>query len=193
MNQNDNFLKIINLFWIIITFIPFFNGLGFIYAGWRVNETKWIDEGIIYMIPFIFLSFTILNETIVYLAFLLLIIGIIRAFMIVKPFLKKLEEKDHNNNLNSTQNNNVITTVETNTEPLDKVIDVNNATIQDLEKIPIIDKNRLEKIIELRRQGYVFYSIDDLSQKLNLNQSEIKDIEKYLKINKVSNSRRLDI
>ena len=113
--------------------------------------------------------------------------------MIVKPFLKKLEEKDHNNNLNSTQNNNVITTVETNTEPLDKVIDVNNATIQDLEKIPIIDKNRLEKIIELRRQGYVFYSIDDLSQKLNLNQSEIKDIEKYLKINKVSNSRRLDI
>ena len=193
MNQNDNLYKILNLFWIAITFIPFFNGLGFIYAGWRVNETKWIDEGIIYMIPFICLSFTIFNETIVYLAILLLIIGVIRAFMIAKPFLKKLEEKEVNKNIEQNLNSNVFTPEERYEEPVDKVIDLNNASIEDLQEIPVLDNNDIAKIIELRTMGYTFNSLDDLSQKLNLNESEMKELEKYLKINKVSNSRKLDI
>lgn len=194
MNQNDNLFKILNLFWIAITFIPFFNGLGFIYAGWRVNETKWIDEGIIYMIPFIFLTFAILNETIIYLAILLLIIGVIRAFMIAKPFLKKLEEKELNKKENHNSSSNVFTPEERYEEPvIDNVIDVNNASIEDLQEIPILDNDDIAKIIEVRTSGYVFNSLDDLSQKLNLNESQMKELEKYLKINKVSNSRKLDI
>lgn len=194
MNQNDNLYKILNLFWIAITFIPFFNGLGFIYAGWRVNETKWIDEGIIYMIPFIFLSFAIFNETIVYLAILLLIIGVIRAFMIAKPFLNKLEEKELNKKENHNSSSNVFTPEERYEEPvIVNVIDVNNASIEDLQEIPILDNDDIAKIIEQRTSGYVFNSLDDLSQKLNLNESEMKELEKYLKINKVSNSRKLDI
>jgi len=35
--------------------------------------------------------------------------------------------------------------------------------------------------------------MEDFSQKLDLSQSEMKDLEKYIKINKVSNSRKLDI
>jgi len=193
MKQNFSFWKIINLFWILLIFIPFFNGLGFIYAGWRVNETKWIDEGIFYMIPFIFLSFTIINNIIIYSALLLLIIGIIRAFMIVQPFLKKLEEKNSNVKDYSIQyngyQNKKIDRIPYNNE----IIDVNNANIQELKKISFLNESKINNIIELRKQGYVFNSMEDFSQKLDLSQSEMKDLEKYIKINKVSNSRKLDI
>lgn len=193
MNQNFSFWKIINLFWILLTFIPFFNGLGFIYAGWRVNETKWIDEGIFYMIPFIFLSFTIINNIIIYSALLLLIIGIIRAFMIVKPFLKKLEEKnsnviDYSIHYQGYQNKK-INRIPYNNE----IIDVNNANIQELKNISFLNESKINNIIELRKQGYLFNSMEDFSQKLDLSQSEMKNLEKYIKINKVSNSRKLDI
>ncbi|MBE6486087.1 MAG: helix-hairpin-helix domain-containing protein [Methanosphaera stadtmanae] len=193
MKQNFSFWKIINLFWILLIFIPFFNGLGFIYAGWRVNETKWIDEGIFYMIPFIFLSFTVINNIIIYSALLLLIIGIIRAFMIVQPFLKKLEEKNSNVKDYSIQyngyQNKKIDRIPYNNE----IIDVNNANIQELKKISFLNESKINNIIELRKQGYVFNSMEDFSQKLDLSQSEMKDLEKYIKINKVSNSRKLDI
>jgi len=193
MKQNFSFWKIINLFWILLIFIPFFNGLGFIYAGWRVNETKWIDEGIFYMIPFIFLSFTIINNIIIYSALLLLIIGIIRAFMIVQPFLKKIEEKNSNVKDYSIQyngyQNKKIDRIPYNNE----IIDVNNANIQELKKISFLNESKINNIIELRKQGYVFNSMEDFSQKLDLSQSEMKDLEKYIKINKVSNSRKLDI
>ena len=193
MKQNFSFWKIINLFWILLIFIPFFNGLGFIYAGWRVNETKWIDEGIFYMIPFIFLSFTVINNIIIYSALLLLIIGIIRAFMIVQPFLKKIEEKNSNVKDYSIQyngyQNKKIDRIPYNNE----IIDVNNANIQELKKISFLNESKINNIIELRKQGYVFNSMEDFSQKLDLSQSEMKDLEKYIKINKVSNSRKLDI
>lgn len=193
MKQNFSFWKIINLFWILLIFIPFFNGLGFIYAGWRVNETKWIDEGIFYMIPFIFLSFTIINNIIIYSALLLLIIGIIRAFMIVQPFLKKIEEKNSNVKDYSIQYNGYQNKKIDRIPYKNEIIDVNNANIQELKKISFLNESKINNIIELRKQGYVFNSMEDFSQKLDLSQSEMKDLEKYIKINKVSNSRKLDI
>ena len=192
MNQNYTFWKIINLFWILLTLIPFFNGLGFIYAGWRVNETKWIDEGIIYMIPFIFLSFTIMNDPIIYLELLLFIICIIRALMIIKPFLIKLEEQEHKKYIPS-QNTDLNTGVYKN-QNIKDVIDINNVSVEDLKKSGLFDNYKIEQINKLRKEGYTFKSLEDLSQKLQLTQSEIDEIRGFIKINKkISNSRILDI
>lgn len=195
MNQNDTVWKILNLFWIPITFIPFFNGLGFIYAGWRVNETKWIDEGIIYMIPFIFLSFTIFNDIVLYMAILSLIVGIIRAYMIVKPFLKKLKEK---NNKNTHSDNHTTSNISQNKAPTStknsnenkKIVDI---SIEDLRKTSI-SKEKIDKLIAYKNSGYIFTSINDLSEKISLNESDIQEIEKLIeKKEKISNSRILDI
>lgn len=195
MNQNDTVWKILNLFWIPITFIPFFNGLGFIYAGWRVNETKWIDEGIIYMIPFIFLSFTIFNDIVLYMAILSLIVGIIRAYMIVKPFLEKLKEK---NNKNTQSDNHTTSNISQNKAPTStknsnenkKIVDI---SIEDLRKTSI-SKEKIDKLIAYKNSGYIFTSINDLSEKISLNESDIQEIEKLIeKKEKISNSRILDI
>ncbi|HII08446.1 MAG TPA: hypothetical protein HA355_02525 [Methanosphaera sp.] len=195
MNQNDTVWKILNLFWIPITFIPFFNGLGFIYAGWRVNETKWIDEGIIYMIPFIFLSFTIFNDIVLYMAILSLIVGIIRAYMIVKPFLEKLKEK---NNKNTHSDNHTTSNISQNKAPTStknsnenkKIVDI---SIEDLRKTSI-SKEKIDKLIAYKNSGYIFTSINDLSEKISLNESDIQEIEKLIeKKEKISNSRILDI
>ncbi|HIH34954.1 MAG TPA: hypothetical protein HA255_00740 [Methanosphaera sp.] len=195
MNQNDTVWKILNLFWIPITFIPFFNGLGFIYAGWRVNETKWIDEGIIYMIPFIFLSFTIFNDIVLYMAILSLIVGIIRAYMIVKPFLEKLKEK---NDKNTHSDNHTTSNISQNKAPTStknsnenkKIVDI---SIEDLRKTSI-SKEKIDKLIAYKNSGYIFTSINDLSEKISLNESDIQEIEKLIeKKEKISNSRILDI
>lgn len=195
MNQNDTVWKILNLFWIPITFIPFFNGLGFIYAGWRVNETKWIDEGIIYMIPFIFLSFTIFNDIVLYMAILSLIVGIIRAYMIVKPFLEKLKEKNNknthsDNHTTSNISQNKAQTSTKNSNENKKIIDI---SIEDLRKTSI-SKEKIDKLIAYKNSGYIFTSINDLSEKISLNESDIQEIEKLIeKKEKISNSRILDI
>ena len=195
MNQNDTVWKILNLFWIPITFIPFFNGLGFIYAGWRVNETKWIDEGIIYMIPFIFLSFTIFNDIVLYMAILSLIVGIIRAYMIVKPFLEKLKEKNNkythsDNHTTSNISQNKAPTSTKNSNENKKIVDI---SIEDLRKTSI-SKEKIDKLIAYKNSGYIFTSINDLSEKISLNESDIQEIEKLIeKKEKISNSRILDI
>lgn len=193
MDRNDKAWKILNLFWIPVTFVPFFNGLGFIYVGWRVNETKWIDEGIIYMIPFIFLSFTIFNDVILYAALLSLIVGIIRAFMISKPFLEKLEEKNNGNINENIQN---VSKIPQNTQ--EKGITRNKKTvdisIDELKNNTSISPDKIEKLIAFKKSGYVFTSMDDLSQKIDLNESERAELEKLIiKKEKISNSRILDI
>jgi DNA uptake protein ComE-like DNA-binding protein len=113
--------------------------------------------------------------------------------MIVKPFLKKLEEKnsnviDYSIHYQGYQNKK-INRIPYNNE----IIDVNNANIQELKNISFLNESKINNIIELRKQGYLFNSMEDFSQKLDLSQSEMKNLEKYIKINKVSNSRKLDI
>lgn len=95
MIKEDKLYKIINLSWIIIAFIPIFGGLGLIYAGYRVHENRWIDEGIIYLIPFILLSLTIFNDIVAILILISWIITVVRALMIARPFLSKLEENEN--------------------------------------------------------------------------------------------------
>ncbi|RAP51272.1 MAG: hypothetical protein BZ138_05555 [Methanosphaera sp. rholeuAM270] len=124
MKKSGVFYKVLNMFWIILVFIPLFNGLGFIYAGYRVKETRWVDEGIVYMIPFILISFTIYNYIVLYMIFLSWFVGIIRSFMIVEAFNEKLEDL---NNVNLHNNGNLKIPIRENNENLE----LNNTTQDD--------------------------------------------------------------
>ncbi len=46
--------KIKNSWWVILSFIFFLNGLGFLYIGFKHNNRNWILEGITYEVPWIF-------------------------------------------------------------------------------------------------------------------------------------------
>ena len=46
--------KIKNSWWVILSFIIFLNGLGFMYIGFKHNNRNWILEGITYEFPWFF-------------------------------------------------------------------------------------------------------------------------------------------
>lgn len=85
--------KIIKLWWVILSFIMFINGFGFIYAGLKHDNRNWVIEGIIYEIPWVFMliytgiynihPFNIGPTDYIFLfGSLLLIVSIIRSFWI---------------------------------------------------------------------------------------------------------------
>ena len=45
--------SIINSLWVLISFIPLFNGLGLVYKGKTAPNKTWYLEGILYEIPWI--------------------------------------------------------------------------------------------------------------------------------------------
>ena len=79
--------KIKNSWWVILSFIMFLNGFGFIYIGTKHYNKNWILEGIIYELPW-FIYFVIyanygapigfnITATLVFIALILLFISII--------------------------------------------------------------------------------------------------------------------
>lgn len=48
------FEKLIKSWWVILSFICFLNGFGFVYIGSRHSNQNWIIEGVIYEIPWFF-------------------------------------------------------------------------------------------------------------------------------------------
>lgn len=46
--------KIFKSWWVILSLLPSFNGLGLIYLGCRSRNKSWIIEGIAYEVPWIF-------------------------------------------------------------------------------------------------------------------------------------------
>ncbi len=113
MDNNDIVWNIFHSLWILISFFLFFNGIGFILIGLRVNEKKWIYEGILYEVPFIVGLLVTSNETlltiITYILLITWLISIIRSFMLRKEYLNRLRQKSFNNynNVNYNQNNNL--------------------------------------------------------------------------------------
>jgi hypothetical protein len=81
--------KVKRSWWVIISFIMFLNGFGFIYIGSKHNNRNWILEGIIYELPwfFYFVVYAIYGDpigfnvtgTFVAIAMMLLFISIIRS------------------------------------------------------------------------------------------------------------------
>ncbi|WP_305553994.1 hypothetical protein [Methanobrevibacter sp. V74] len=91
MNIFEKFLK---SWWVILSFIMFINGFGFIYIGSKHNNRNWIIEGIIYEMPwFFYVIYLVIYELppyftanpiyVVFLfAFLIMFVGIIRSFWV---------------------------------------------------------------------------------------------------------------
>ncbi|MBE6498927.1 MAG: hypothetical protein E7Z80_00050 [Methanobrevibacter thaueri] len=81
--------KIKNSWWIILSLIPFINGLGFVYIGFKHNNTNWVVEGITYETPWFFYiiyniiyHFSIPTISILVFAILLMLVSIIRSIWV---------------------------------------------------------------------------------------------------------------
>lgn len=83
--------KITRSWWVILSFIIFINGVGFLYIGSKHNNRNWIVEGIAYEIPwflyFVYfgmfgdpnLDFLIPSSLILLLAIILMFVSIVRS------------------------------------------------------------------------------------------------------------------
>ena len=75
--------KIKRSWWIILSFIIFINGFGFLYIGFKNNNKNWVLEGIIYEIPWLFCIIYSFNQPIfnklMVVAIVVMFISIIRS------------------------------------------------------------------------------------------------------------------
>lgn len=80
------FEKLKKSWWILFSFIPYLNGLGFIFLGTKTHNADWVLEGVIYEIPWIFVLINLSNEPtvsiMVLIAVLIWFISIIRSFWV---------------------------------------------------------------------------------------------------------------
>ncbi len=90
----NTFEKIKRSWWVIISFIPFLNGLGFAYISLRHNNRNWLLEGVIYELPWLLyfiyfakfgdpnIDFFSPSSLILVLAFTLYFVSIVRSFWV---------------------------------------------------------------------------------------------------------------
>lgn len=78
--------KLFNSLWVLVSFIPFINGFGIIYAGKKTCKKSWIIEGVLYEIPAIFHLLTGPSFFSFSLIFLSIFISIIRSLMIITRY-----------------------------------------------------------------------------------------------------------
>ena len=92
------FQKITSSLWVLTSFIPLFNGLGFVYIGNKHANTKWFTEGILYEIPWILGIMTIPNLAVSTLFFTLgslaSFVTLIRSIMVDFTLQKQLDESN---------------------------------------------------------------------------------------------------
>jgi DNA uptake protein ComE-like DNA-binding protein len=110
MEENSLMWKVVNLLWVIFSFIFVLNGLGIIYAAKKVDNRNWLIEGIIYQAIAIMLlllaGFNVSSIGVAFTLFYLLswLICIIRTPFIAKKYLEILRLKN-NSNMNYQQTN----------------------------------------------------------------------------------------
>ena len=80
------FDKLKRSWWVILSFLGYINGLGFLYIGFKNNNRDWVLEGIIYEIPWLFSLIFFKNEaisqTFVVISIIVLFISIIRSIWV---------------------------------------------------------------------------------------------------------------
>ncbi len=86
------FSTIEKVLFMIIAFIPFINGLGFVYIGAKRFNENWIKEGLIYEMPWLLLFLFVYHENIAYIFVWLGLIGILVSIIRSLMFLSKLNE-----------------------------------------------------------------------------------------------------
>lgn len=114
--------KIGKSLWVILSFIIFLNGFGFIYIGFKHDNRNWILEGITYEIPWFFyfivyasfnvheVSFNNPTAAILSLAIILMLVSIIRSIWVAV----KLVDVYENNEKYTIQQTNLNTQTKTN-------------------------------------------------------------------------------
>lgn len=95
---NSTFSKIVKSLWVLASFIPFFNGLGFAYIGAKEFNSNWIKEGLIYEAPWFLMFLFLYNDNasaiFVALGFLMQLASIIRSFMVYFSYKDILIDDD---------------------------------------------------------------------------------------------------
>ncbi|WP_323735861.1 helix-hairpin-helix domain-containing protein [Methanosphaera sp. ISO3-F5] len=67
-------------------------------------------------------------------------------------------------------------------------IDINNASITDLLNIQTLNDEQIMKLIRLKDSGVIFYSYEDLSDRLNLTNDELEYVKNELIINELEDN-----
>ena len=95
------FDKIKSSWWVILSFIFFINGVGFIYIGFKHNNRNWVFEGIAYEIPwvFYFIYYGIYGlitptELVVSFAMILMLISVIRSVWVAIKLIDVYENNE---------------------------------------------------------------------------------------------------
>ena len=80
------FDKLKRSWWVILSFLGYINGLGFLYIGFKNNNRNWVLEGIIYEIPWlfslIFFKNKAISQTFVVISIIVLFISIVRSIWV---------------------------------------------------------------------------------------------------------------
>lgn len=92
------FQKITSSLWVLVSFVPLFNGLGLVYVGNKHANTNWFIEGVLYEVPYVLGIITIPNfalSTVFFtLGSLTSFISIIRSIMIDFTLQKQLDQSN---------------------------------------------------------------------------------------------------
>lgn len=90
------FQKITSSLWVLVSFVPFFNGLGFVYIGNKYANANWFAEGILYEVPLILGVLTLPNIAVSTVFFtigtLASFVSIIRSIMVDFNLQKQLDQ-----------------------------------------------------------------------------------------------------
>ena len=75
--------KIKKSWWVILSAIPYLNGFGFVYIGFRNNNKHWVLEGIMYEIPWLFTVILVDNDAmfnvVMGIAMVVMLVSIVRS------------------------------------------------------------------------------------------------------------------
>ena len=100
MQENTLTWKLVNLLWVIFSFIFLLNGIGIIYAAYKADNRNWLIEGLIYQaIPTLLLILAIIDPnssfgvTLAGIYILSWIICIVRTFFIASKYLSYIKTK----------------------------------------------------------------------------------------------------
>ena len=110
--------KLIKSWWIICSFVMFINGFGFLYLGFKRGNRNWVLEGILYETPWIMyiLIYRISGPpvgivtpagVILLIAFILLLISIIRSIWVAVKLLEIYELEEDTTIAKSDRNENL--------------------------------------------------------------------------------------
>ena len=90
--------KIKRSWWIVLSFIPFLNGFGFVYIGLKLNNKNWVIEGIAYEIPWLFyiIFFTnpVMPSKLVVIALVVMLASIVRSIWVAIKLADVYDNED---------------------------------------------------------------------------------------------------